>query len=88
MARYEAPQKRADMAAVDHRRLPVDPPGPVKPAQQLAMHGYEHAGALPLREAPMRRGRRAGNTVALGPTEAVVLTSNPTRAVDGATRSR
>jgi hypothetical protein len=47
------------MAAVDHRRLPVDPPGPIEPAQQLAMHGREHAGALPLRKSPMRRGRRA-----------------------------
>jgi hypothetical protein len=47
------------MAAVNHRRRPVDPSGSIEPAQQLAMQRRPRACALPFLQASMRRRRRA-----------------------------
>src|ERR1035437_2124189 len=47
------PQKRADMAAVNHRCGPVDPSCGVQPSQQLPMQPLPHPSSLPCGEPPV-----------------------------------
>jgi len=47
------------VAAVDHGRRPVDPPGAVQRLQQHAVQALEDPRLLPGRQAPVRGRRRA-----------------------------
>ena len=54
----QGPLKSTDVAAIDHRRRPVDRTGGVQAPQQFPVQRSEHPGRLPLLQPAMRHRRR------------------------------